>query len=89
MVIEWTRTALRNLDDIAGYIAEDNPPRANTFVAELQEKTAKLTRFPNLGKVGRLANTRELVLHKNYVAIYRVFESEVQILRIHHSARDL
>lgn len=89
MVIEWTRTALRNLDDIAGYIAKDNLPRANTFVAELQEKTTKLALFPNLGKVGRLANTRELVLHKNYIAIYRVFESEVQILRIHHAAKDL
>jgi addiction module RelE/StbE family toxin len=89
MAVEWTRTALRNLDDIAGYIAKDNPPRAHTFVAELKEKTTKLAFFPNLGKVGRLANTRELVLHKNYIAIYRVVGDEVQILRIHHAAKDL
>jgi plasmid stabilization system protein ParE len=30
-----------------------------------------------------------LVLHKNYIAIYRVRGDDVEILRLHHSARNL
>jgi toxin ParE1/3/4 len=33
--------------------------------------------------------TRELVIHKNYLAIYRVRVDDVEILRIHHVARKL
>lgn len=87
MALEWTRTALRNLQDIAEYIAEDNPQRARSFVLELRDKVGLLERHPVLGHVGRIVCTRELVIHKNYLAIYRVHSDEVQILRIHHVAQ--
>jgi plasmid stabilization system protein ParE len=36
--IRWTRKALENLDQIAAYIAQDNPTRAGSFVGEIKEK---------------------------------------------------
>jgi plasmid stabilization system protein ParE len=42
-----------------------------------------------MGKAGRVFGTHELVLHKNYTAIYRVKDDSVQILRIHHSAMEM
>lgn len=87
MALKWTKTALRTLDEIAAYIAQDNPERATRFVRELRDSTQQLEAFPGLGRAGRVHGTRELVLHKNYLAIYRVREGVVEILRIHHSAR--
>jgi toxin ParE1/3/4 len=89
MVIKWTKTALRSVDEIAGYIAKDNPKRANSFVVELQDAVAKLQVHPGMGRSGRVPGTRELVLHKNYIAIYRMRGDGVEILRLHHVARKL
>lgn len=87
MEIRWTRKALENLDQIAAYIAQDNPTRASSFIGEIQEKTGSLAMFPGLGRPGRIAGTRELVVHANYVVPYRVKNNTVQIIRVQHVAR--
>jgi addiction module RelE/StbE family toxin len=84
--LRWTRRALRRLDEIAAYIAQDNPTRATSFVRELREKVDLLAEHP-LGKSGRIYGTRELVLHKHYIAVYRVKGDEVQILTLLHTAQ--
>ena len=89
MSIKWTQEALRSVDAIAAYIASDNPIRATSFVLELQEAVTKLQAHPGMGRAGRVPGTRELVLHKNYIAIYRVRGDDVEILRLHHAARNL
>ena len=89
MLIKWTQTALASLDDIAGFIAKDDPTRATSFVLELQSAVTKLQNHPGMGRAGRVPGTRELVLHKNYIAIYRVRGDMVEILRLHHAARNL
>jgi len=89
MALKWTKTALRSVDEIAGFIAKDNPRRATSFVLELKEATQKLQVHPGMGRAGRVPGTRELVLHKNYIAIYRVRGDDVEILRLHHVARNL
>jgi len=89
MSIKWTKTALRSADEIASYIAKDNPTRASSFVIELQDAVTKLQLHPGMGRAGRVPGTRELVLHKNYIAIYRVRVDDVEILRLHHVARNL
>jgi addiction module RelE/StbE family toxin len=89
MLIKWTKTALGSVNKIAGFIAKDNPTRATSFVLELQAAVNKLQAHPGMGRAGRVPGTRELVLHKNYIAIYRVRGDDVEILRLHHAARNL
>jgi addiction module RelE/StbE family toxin len=89
MSIKWTRAALASVDEIAGFIAKDNPNRATSFTLELQAAVTKLQTHPGMGRAGRVPGTRELVLHKNYIAIYRVRGDDVEILRLHHAARNL
>ncbi len=36
MVIKWAKIALASVDEIAGFIAKDNPTRATSFVLALQ-----------------------------------------------------
>jgi addiction module RelE/StbE family toxin len=55
----------------------------------LQAAVTKLQAHPGMGRAGRVPGTRELVLHKNYIAIYRVRGDDIEILRLHHAARNL
>ena len=87
MEIRWTRKALENLDQIAAYIAQDNPLRASSFIGEIRAKTELLAAFPGLGRPGRVPGTRELVVHENYLVHYRVKENTLQIIRVQHAAR--
>ena len=89
MLIKWTQKALASVDEIAGFIAKDNPTRATSFVLELQAAVTNLQAHPGMGRAGRVPGTRELVLHKNHIAIYRVRGDDVEILRLHHAARNL
>ena len=89
MLIKWTRAALASVDEVAAFIAKENPTRATSFVLELQAAVTKLQAHPGMGRAGRVPGTRELVLHKNYIAIYRVRGDDVEILRLHHAARNL
>lgn len=85
--LRWTRRALGRLDEIAAYIAKDNPARAKTFVTELRDKV-NILKSHQLERAGRMFGTKELVLHQNYLAVYRVKDNEVQILTILHAARN-
>jgi toxin ParE1/3/4 len=49
MALKWTKTAPRTIDEIAQYIAQDNPARATSFVKELRQRTEKLASFPGMG----------------------------------------
>ena len=89
MLIKWTKTALGSVDEIAGVITKDNPTCTTSFVLELQAAVTKLQAHPGMGRAGRVHGTRELVLNKNYIAIYRVRGDNVEILRLHHAARNL
>ena len=80
---------MASLDEIAGFLAKDKPTRATSFVLELQAAVAKLQTHPGMGRAGRVPGTRELVLHQNYIAIYRVRGDKVEILRLHYAARNL
>ena len=85
--LRWTNRALGRLDEIAVYIAKDNPTRATTFVKELRKKV-DILKSHQLGKAGRVFGTKELVLHQNYLAVYRVKDDEVQIITILHTAQN-
>jgi len=57
MSIKWTKTALASVDDIAGFIAKDNPTRATSFVLELQAAVTKLQAHSGMGRAGRVPGT--------------------------------
>lgn len=84
--LRWTPRALARLDEIAAYIARDNPARAVSFVRELRIKLDVL-REHQIGRPGRVYGTKELVLHEHYVAVYRVKDDEVHILTVLHTAQ--
>ncbi|WP_096373266.1 type II toxin-antitoxin system RelE/ParE family toxin [Pseudomonas chlororaphis] len=86
--VEWLRTALKNLDDEATYIAQDSPQAAAEFVKAILSSIQHLSRFPASGREGRLPGTREWVVpNRPYLIPYRVRQGHLQILRIFHTRR--
>ncbi|MGG2021139.1 type II toxin-antitoxin system RelE/ParE family toxin [Pseudomonas sp. W15Feb9B] len=88
MRVEWLRTALRNLDDEAAYIAIENPQAASEFVQAILDSVDHLARFPASGREGRLPGTREWALpDRPYLIPYRVRQGRLQVLRVFHTRR--
>ncbi|MFJ2357529.1 type II toxin-antitoxin system RelE/ParE family toxin [Pseudomonas fluorescens] len=88
MRVEWLRTALKNLDDEAAYIAIENPQAASEFVQAILDCVDHLTRFPASGREGRLPGTREWALpDRPYLIPYRVRQGRLQVLRVFHTRR--
>jgi toxin ParE1/3/4 len=90
MIIEFSDAAEIDLEQIADYIARDNPLRALSFVKELRGKCAALADSPlAFGKVPRYEsyNIRRRV-HGNYLIFYRVRSDRVVIVHILHGASD-
>lgn len=88
LTIRWLRTALANLDTEAAYIARDDPAAAARTVGRIEEVVAHLADYPEMGRLGRVAGTRELVVSGTpYIVPYRVRGNTVQVLRVLHTAR--
>lgn len=88
MKIVWTEPARQDLREIFEYIAEENPNAARTLLAEIRKRAGLLEDNPELGRLGRVDGSRELVLTgTQYILPYRVKEQWIQILAVFHSAR--
>jgi len=61
--IRWRPAALRDLDTIVSYIAADNPAAAEAMLERLDTAVLPLSEHPYLFRPGRVAGTRELVVH--------------------------
>ena len=90
MRIRWLRTALRNLDDEASYIALDDALAARTVIERVLEAVGQLAEKPGMGRPGRVPGTRELIVLKTrYLVPYRVHGDTISILRVFHTSRRL
>lgn len=88
MQIVWLRRVLINLDEIAEYIAQENPPAAKQVVSLIFEQVNMLSTQPSLGRAGRVIGTRELVVsHTHYLVPYRIKNNRVEILRVFHTSQ--
>jgi toxin ParE1/3/4 len=80
--------ARADLRAIRHYIAADNPPAAKRTLARIRRAVESLATFPELGRAWEGGPTRALsIAGIPYRIHYRVREDELQILRIHHTAR--
>jgi toxin ParE1/3/4 len=86
--VEWHPLARTDFIDLIEYIAADNPSAAYRVHDNLREQVQLLTRFPKMGRLGRIPGTRELVLKGlPYIVVYRISENLMTILRVLHGAR--
>ena len=87
--IRWTSAASADLEQIGFYLKDHNPQVARRTVLRLYEAALSLKRFPNRGRAGSQAGTRELVIPSlPYVIVYQVAGETVHIARVVHGAQD-
>jgi addiction module RelE/StbE family toxin len=87
MELFWTPEAIQDRDEIYDYIEADNPTAALALDELFAEKAGRLVDHPALGRLGRVAGTRELVAHQNYIFVYDTRGDLLRVLRILHAAR--
>ena len=87
MNVEWTVAARADRLEIYEYIESDNSRAAAALDDRFEEVADRLSRFPHMGRPGRMTNTREFVAHPNYILVYEIDGQTVRILRVVHSAR--
>lgn len=89
MRLRWTTPAAQDLYKIVRHIQKDNREAAAKVAGILFDGCATLRQFPRRGRKGRIEGTRELVFSGlPYIAVYRIQDQDLEILRIYHGAQD-
>ena len=90
----WTEEAVRDLEDIARYIARDSPGNASRVVKRLRDHASSLWSFPERGRVVPelldlgLRAWRELVVRPHRI-VYRISGDVVVVEVIFDGRRDV
>ncbi|MBF0268159.1 MAG: type II toxin-antitoxin system RelE/ParE family toxin [Alphaproteobacteria bacterium] len=83
------RTAIRDLGEIAEFIAQDNPVRAFTFIEEIKDACRTWAENPLSGRARpEIAQGLRSFPHGNYVIFYRPLPDGIAVLRVLHGKRD-
>jgi addiction module RelE/StbE family toxin len=89
MRIRWTPAAAADLESISDYLKDRHPRLRHSTVRKLYERVRSLKQWADRGRPGSEAGTRELLFPPlPYVAVYRVADETVEVLRIYHTAQD-
>jgi addiction module RelE/StbE family toxin len=83
--VEWRAEASADLEDILSYIADRNESAAESLGEAIEQATSQLTQHPYLYRLGRADGTREIVVHPNYLVIYRVTSIAIEIVAVVHA----
>ena len=83
--VQWSDEATTDLVEIIDYIDQRNAAAARSLFTAIVRSAEALPHMPYLFRVGRVAGTREHVVHPNYIVLYRVGTEVIDILRVLHS----
>lgn len=88
MKLEWSVFALADRDGIFDFIETGSPRSAIRVDSAIEAQAERLIDFPESGRMGRVADTREVVVAQfPYIIAYRVIGDKVRILRVLHDAQ--
>ena len=92
MQLKWTDLANDDLDQVEAYIAQENSTIvAIDIVLKIIDTTEMmLSNHSTVGRLGRVKNTRELVINGiPFIVIYREIKAlqRIEILRVLHDAQ--
>lgn len=86
--LEWASPAILDLQAAGEYIAQENKKAAARVAERVKEAVELLPAQPNMGRPGRINETREMVVSGTpFIVIYWVRKGVVQVLRLLHHAQ--
>jgi len=86
----WTELSTEDLKEIFDYIAKDSERYASITVNKIYNRAQDIIDNPYVGRIVPEINKKVIreVISGNYRIIYKIInESQVDILRVYHSAR--
>lgn len=90
MRLRFTPEAERDLEEIADFIAQDNPGRALSFIKDLREHCRTIAGAPLSCRARpELGTGLRSRVHGKHVIFVRPSSEHVLVVRILHGARDL
>lgn len=88
MRLLWTAPARVDLTALVRYIANDDVDAALRVEDRIVAAVNRLSEMPSIGRLGQVRGTREMVVPRTaYLAIYRIKDGDVEVLRILHGAQ--
>jgi toxin ParE1/3/4 len=86
--INWKPNARIDLVEILDYIADRNSSAADKLHDQITYDLQQASEHPYLFKASfRYPGAREIVTHPNYIIVYRVTSSSIEVLRLLHARR--
>jgi len=72
------------------FIADDNLEAADRFLSELEAKTQKLLRYPEMGRQREeLLPSLRSIPEGRYIVFYRIAGKNIELVRVLHGSRDI
>lgn len=90
--VRWTQNAIGDLKSIYEFIALDSKRFAQIQVFKIKSRTNILHEYPYAGRIVLEIKTQEFreLIEGSYRIVYKIIsDSKIDILTVHHSARDL
>jgi len=81
----WRESARQDVKAAIHYIAEHDAAAADRMLSAIEAFAEQLPDHPYMCRPGRIAGTREAVVHPNYILIYRVTAEAVEIVKLVHA----
>lgn len=91
MKVVFTEDALHDLDEILSYISENYPGVYPLFEQRLRAIITRIGTWPESAQeVAPRADTRSVpFIRYPYRLFYRVLADRIEVLHVHHTARDV
>lgn len=87
--VEWKASADADLLEILDSISEHNEQAAERFFDRIQYDLEHAAEHPYLFKPSqRIPGMREIVTHPNYVVLYRVTATSIEVVNVVHARRE-
>ena len=87
MLVEWRPLARAQLSEILEYISDRNLVAASELYRNIEAAISALPQHPYLYRFGRVPGTREIVVHPNYLVVYRV-TNRIEIVTVLHARQE-
>lgn len=83
----WEPDAAAQLDEIIDYIGARHFSAAERLERAFYDKLEMACKFPEIVRPGKVSGTREIVVHPNYLAIYQITATAIDVIRVLHARR--
>ena len=89
MKVSYSKVATRDRERQIAYLEQFSFVAADRVDRRIQEHVDMLETFPYMGRAGVDPKTRVLAIHHtDLVAVYRIFDDHIRILRLMHGAQN-